>query len=80
MHYVSTENKDNLPILDDDNIIPVLVSAAFLKVIYAIFSDLVSFHTEILILLGIITSVNNFDDSFTKNLDTSRRPEQRRHL
>ena len=44
MHYVSTENKDNLPILDDDNIIPVLVSAAFLKVHYAILSDLVSFY------------------------------------
>ena len=43
-------------------------------------SDIVSFLTEILIFFGIITSVNNFDDSFTKNLDTSRRPEQRRHL
>jgi len=31
-------------------------------------------QVEILILLGIITSVNNFDDSFTENLDTSRRP------
>ena len=32
MHYVSTENQADLPILDDGNIIPVLVSAAFLKV------------------------------------------------
>ena len=37
-------------------------------------------HTKFLILFGIVTSVDNFDDSFPENLDTSRRPEQSRHL
>lgn len=37
-------------------------------------------HTKFLILFGIVTSVDNFDDSFPENLDTPRRPEQSRHL